>query len=127
MSARSQDGRVVKGGNKFAVEDAGLDNWIFGGRGGIRTHGTLAGTPVFKTGALNHSATLPNANLMREGVADCKRRLGPRAHEGGRPTRATIPSPRPCPPHFRRVRPAIYSYLGAEMGRIGKAAVACLA
>src|SRR5439155_23555126 len=31
----------------------------FGGRGGIRTHGTLAGTPVFKTGALNHSATLP--------------------------------------------------------------------
>jgi hypothetical protein len=33
-------------------------NW-YGGRGGIRTHGTLAGTPVFKTGALNHSATLP--------------------------------------------------------------------
>src|SRR5258708_6579110 len=31
----------------------------FGGRGGIRTHGALAGTPVFKTGALNHSATLP--------------------------------------------------------------------
>ena len=32
---------------------------LTGGRGGIRTHGTLAGTPVFKTGALNHSATLP--------------------------------------------------------------------
>jgi hypothetical protein len=32
-----------------------------GGRGGIRTHGALAGTPVFKTGALNHSATLPSA------------------------------------------------------------------
>src|SRR6516225_3898816 len=32
----------------------------YGGRGGIRTHGTLAGTPVFKTGALNHSATLPS-------------------------------------------------------------------
>jgi hypothetical protein len=32
---------------------------LLGGRGGIRTHGTLAGTPVFKTGALNHSATLP--------------------------------------------------------------------
>ena len=32
----------------------------FGGRGGIRTHGTLAGTPVFKTGALNRSATLPS-------------------------------------------------------------------
>ncbi len=32
---------------------------LLGGRGGIRTHGALAGTPVFKTGALNHSATLP--------------------------------------------------------------------
>jgi hypothetical protein len=38
-------------------------NWCFGGRGGIRTHGTLAGTPVFKTGALNHSATLPNLEI----------------------------------------------------------------
>ena len=34
-----------------------------GGRGEIRTHGTLAGTPVFKTGALNHSATLPSAHV----------------------------------------------------------------
>jgi hypothetical protein len=31
-----------------------------GGRGEIRTHDTLAGMPVFKTGALNRSATLPN-------------------------------------------------------------------
>ncbi len=30
-----------------------------GGRGGIRTHGGLAPTAVFKTAALNHSATLP--------------------------------------------------------------------
>jgi hypothetical protein len=36
-----------------------------GGRGGIRTHGTLAGTPVFKTGALNHSATLPSLRYQR--------------------------------------------------------------
>jgi hypothetical protein len=36
-----------------------LISFNYGGRGGIRTHGTLAGTPVFKTGALNHSATLP--------------------------------------------------------------------
>ena len=34
----------------------GLDKFGIGGRGGIRNHGTLAGTPVFKTGALNHSA-----------------------------------------------------------------------
>ena len=32
---------------------------VSGGRGGIRTHGGVAPTPVFKTGALNHSATLP--------------------------------------------------------------------
>lgn len=31
-----------------------------GGRGGIRTHGELAPTAVFKTAALNHSATLPS-------------------------------------------------------------------
>ena len=30
-----------------------------GGRGEIRTHEGLAPLPVFKTGALNHSATLP--------------------------------------------------------------------
>ena len=30
-----------------------------GGWGGIRTHGRLAPTPVFKTGALNRSATHP--------------------------------------------------------------------
>ena len=30
-----------------------------GGWGEIRTHGGLAPTPVFKTGALNHSATHP--------------------------------------------------------------------
>jgi hypothetical protein len=36
-----------------------IDNKINGGRGGIRTPDTLSGTPVFKTGAINHSATLP--------------------------------------------------------------------
>jgi hypothetical protein len=36
-----------------------------GGRGGIRTHGTLAGTPVFKTGAFNHSATRPSVGCLR--------------------------------------------------------------
>lgn len=30
-----------------------------GGWGGIRTHGTLSRTPVFKTGAFNRSATHP--------------------------------------------------------------------
>ena len=30
-----------------------------GGEGGIRTHGPLSRSPVFKTGALNRSATSP--------------------------------------------------------------------
>jgi hypothetical protein len=36
---------------------------LHGGEGGIRTPGTLSGTPVFKTGAINHSATSPD-NLV---------------------------------------------------------------
>ncbi len=36
-----------------------------GGRGGIRTHGGLAPTAVFKTAALNHSATLPRPSPVR--------------------------------------------------------------
>src|SRR5438067_9431789 len=48
-----------------------------GGRGGIRTPDTLSGTPVFKTGAINHSATLPlvfiitrkrHTGAMRKGI-----------------------------------------------------------
>ena len=36
------------------------DLWDFyGGGGGIRTHGRLSPTSVFKTGAFNHSATPP--------------------------------------------------------------------
>ena len=32
----------------------------YGGRGGIRTHEARERLPVFKTGAFNHSATLPS-------------------------------------------------------------------
>ena len=35
------------------------DGLWYGGGGGIRTHGTLARTQVFKTCAFNHSATPP--------------------------------------------------------------------
>ena len=34
-----------------------------GGRGEIRTHGGPKPTSVFKTGALNHSATLPDSRF----------------------------------------------------------------
>jgi hypothetical protein len=33
--------------------------FLFGGESGIRTHGTLSGTPVFKTGTFNHSVISP--------------------------------------------------------------------
>ena len=35
-----------------------------GGGGGIRTHGTLSRTPVFKTGAFDHSATPPAPRVV---------------------------------------------------------------
>ena len=36
-----------------------------GGSGEIRTHDGRKPTPVFKTGAFNHSATLPIGHLLR--------------------------------------------------------------
>ena len=33
---------------------------LVGGEGGIRTHGTREGTPVFETGPFNHSGTPPH-------------------------------------------------------------------
>src|SRR3546814_15987162 len=45
-----------------------------GGWGGIRTHGELAPTPVFKTGALNRSATHPlRASRSWRGVISYRR------------------------------------------------------
>ena len=46
-----------------------------GGQGGIRTHGELPPTTVFKTVALNHSATCPLTNgPLASAVCDGKRR-----------------------------------------------------
>ena len=39
-----------------------------GGRGGIRTHEGLAPLAVFKTAALNHSATLPYRSIKYLGA-----------------------------------------------------------
>jgi hypothetical protein len=57
-----------------------------GGEGGIRTHGGLAPTAVFKTAALNHSATSPRMSVYRtQGLPIslrpqmCKRQLKPQA------------------------------------------------
>jgi hypothetical protein len=37
---------------------------LCGGEGGIRTPDTLSGMPVFKTGAINHSATSPITTVL---------------------------------------------------------------
>lgn len=44
----------------YVVDFVGKFDIFNGGRGGIRTHGTVSRTPVFKTGSLNHSDTLPD-------------------------------------------------------------------
>ena len=36
-----------------------ISSFLFGGEGGIRTHGTVAGTPDFESGTFDHSATSP--------------------------------------------------------------------
>ena len=41
---------------------------IFGGSGEIRTHGGLTPSSVFKTGALNRSATLPWATSYKHSI-----------------------------------------------------------
>ncbi len=38
---------------------------VVGGGGGIRTHGRLSPTSVFKTGAFNHSATPPTGRPIQ--------------------------------------------------------------
>ena len=50
-----------RGGGRARV--FGLGMTAIGGWGGIRTHETLAGLPVFKTGAFNRSATHPALRL----------------------------------------------------------------
>ena len=53
---------VIKNKCRVILTAAILKYWRYkniGGRGEIRTHGGLAPTTVFKTVALNRSATLP--------------------------------------------------------------------
>ncbi len=50
--------RLARGGAILAAKKPN-GHKMTGGRGEIRTHERLAPLPVFKTGALNHSATLP--------------------------------------------------------------------
>lgn len=58
-----------KVGNDFNLDavpvmDESEKTLCFGGRRGIRTHGERKPSPVFKTGALNHSASLPDCKYI---------------------------------------------------------------
>jgi hypothetical protein len=43
---------------------ASLHTRLTGGEGGIRTPDTVSGMPVFKTGAINRSATSPPTTVL---------------------------------------------------------------
>src|SRR6476646_8332032 len=53
------------------------------GQGGIRTHDTLAGIPVFETGSFSHSDTCPNSAEDNLSSAVVPLALGPRAPAAG--------------------------------------------
>ena len=74
---------------------ADFDGQNCGGRGGIRTHEGVAPLAVFKTAALNHSATLPSNKIKQL---------------KGRATCARLGDPTGLPPAVRKIRhPCSYS------------------
>ncbi len=51
------------------VKALGRDAWEredANGEGGIRTHGTRKGSPVFETGSFNHSDTSPGPCIIEQ-------------------------------------------------------------
>ena len=67
QSGLSSKYREIRAG--FAYFGVGVDGLsrqlrLAGGEGGIRTPDTLSGMPVFKTGAINHSATSPITTVL---------------------------------------------------------------
>ena len=54
------------------IENYSLISMVLGGWGGIRTHGTVPRTLVFKTRALNHSATHPGRSPDTTALGDFK-------------------------------------------------------
>ena len=71
-----------------------------GGEGGIRTHGTLAGTPVFETGPIDHSGTSPQGvafDSRARNLTDASgNRNGSAEHAGVPGQRANRPAMAPC-------------------------------
>ena len=55
---------LISGDFRSKTSLSSLHSRLVGGEGGIRTPDTLPGMPVFKTGAINHSATSPHSFPM---------------------------------------------------------------
>ena len=87
-----------------------------GGEGGIRTHGGLAPTAVFKTAALNHSATSPDRGGIAWRAGPCKARGEPSWRTGGFTALASVVVRSVSWAHERRGR---WSVVGgfARLGR----------
>jgi hypothetical protein len=82
---------------------SGSDNGHTGGWGGIRTPGEREPTPVFKTGALNHSATHPSLRLSALANLHCGTnwKLATDWPRNARITRWTVRSSFSSPPRSR--------------------------
>src|ERR1039458_6656845 len=80
---------------------------LYGGEGGIRTPDTLSGMPVFKTGAINRSATSPqSAGHLRLYVElsqfkECGRRKPPCASASTQTKSGSTRLPLPALERFR--------------------------
>ena len=60
------------------IKENPLFSMIGGGEGGIRTHGGRKPTPVFETGAIDHSATSPRfGGRLGRGFSGVAGRLQP--------------------------------------------------
>ena len=57
---------------RFVTYVSGPDKAVIGGEGGIRTHGTLAGTTVFETAPIDHSGTSPQRSKQTGRKSRCK-------------------------------------------------------
>ncbi len=129
----------ITGLQAAAARGLSAHRWMGWRRGWIRTHGELAPTAVFKTAALNHSATSPlKSRLVRvrsfvqglrllgvhvpQGLLAKSRRCGgfptDLSRTGAALRRDPVPVRPPARP-LRRTRPGFQSYLGTlqEPGR----------
>ena len=62
--------------SSVGADDALENSMLGGGEGGIRTHGTVAGTPHFECGAFDLSATSPHDKTVLAGRAGASGRGG---------------------------------------------------